>query len=64
MNWKEVVLRIRELGGSNTEIAKRCGMSASWVSAILDGRLKEIGWDAGDKMLKFKDLLERRAQIV
>lgn len=63
MNWKDVVMSLRSLGASNIEIAKRCGMSSSWVSAVIDGRVKQVSWEAGDKLLKFQKVMEKRAAI-
>lgn len=63
MDWKKVVEDIRSNGATKVEIAKRCGMSAAWVGAVAEGRVKSVGWEAGDKLLKFQQVMKKRAAI-
>ena len=63
MDWKSKIKALRALGASNGDIATQCGMSNAWVTGIVSGHIKSISWEAGDKMLKYEKLLERRAAI-
>ena len=60
MDWQKLLRDIYDSGLTQSEIAKRIGVSQPWVNAALHGkRGKNVNFDVGNAIKKLHDDSER-----
>ena len=52
MDWKTLIAEISARGLSQIEIGRRIGRSQAWVSALVAGKYKDVGWNDGEAIRK------------
>lgn len=57
MNWKEKMARLAEAGFTQMQIAEKCGVRQSSISAIARGVTKCPSFDLGTRLQKLVDEL-------
>lgn len=48
MNWQKLISEILSKGLSQVDIGKRLGRSQAWVSAVVAGKYRDVGWTDGE----------------
>lgn len=54
MDWKNIIEEIQAAGFSQTEIADYVGKSQAWVSAIAHGKVADVRYSDGAKLLSMR----------
>ena len=54
MDWKNIIEEIQAAGFSQTEIADYVGKSQAWVSAIAQGKVADVRYSDGSKLLSMR----------
>ncbi len=54
MDWKNIIEEIQAAGFSQTEIADYVGKSQAWVSAIAQGKVADVRYSDGAKLLSMR----------
>ena len=60
MNWKSIIEELQTAGFSQTEIADYVGKSQAWVSLIAQGKMADVRYSDGAKLLSMRAVLPDR----
>ena len=60
MNWKSLIEELQAAGFSQTEIADYVGKSQAWVSLIAQGKMADVRYSDGAKLLSMRAVLPDR----
>ena len=48
--WIDIIKRLLAAGMTQSEIGAAVGCSQPWVSAVLNGTIKTVTWEVGEKL--------------
>lgn len=51
MDWKKIISELSDSGLTQTQIGTAIDKSQAWVSAVANGKYKDISWDDGETLL-------------
>lgn len=51
MDWKKIISELSDAGLTQTQIGTAIDKSQAWVSAVANGKYKDISWDDGETLL-------------
>lgn len=60
MDWKSIVDELQKAGFSQTEIADYVGKSQAWVSLIVQGKMADVRYTDGAKLLSMRAMPPER----
>lgn len=55
MNWQNIISEIQASGLSQVQIAERLNKSQAWVSAVSQGKYKDLRWSDGQSVIALRD---------